>query len=62
VPLDGGATKPSVDDDEADAKHEDEDDERITEPPTAHTTRAESLLDVALDGENTAQVGFDEFA
>lgn len=69
VPLDDGATKPSVDDDavddvddEADAKHEDEDDERITEPPTAHTTRAESPLDVALDGENTAQVGFDEFA
>lgn len=65
VPLDDGATKPSVDDDavddvddEADAEHG----ERVTEPPTAHTTGVESALDVALDGENTAQVGFDEFA
>jgi hypothetical protein len=65
VPPHDGATKPSVDDDavddvddEADAEHG----ERVTEPPTAHTSSIESDLDVALDGENTAQVGFDEFA
>jgi hypothetical protein len=61
VPLGDGATEPSMDD-EADVESGHEDDERVTEPPMAHATSVESALDVALDGENTAQVGFDEFA
>jgi len=67
VPLDHDATETSEDNDKAtvddlDSKGGDRDVERVTEPSTTHATGVESALDVALDGENTAQVDFDEFA
>lgn len=36
--------------------------DNVTEPATAHAASVEPALDVTLDSENTAQVGFDEFA
>jgi len=61
-PADDGTETQETEDQTSVDDPEDDPEENPTEPTTAHATGVESALDVTLDGENTAQAGFDEFA